>query len=473
MLAEQLESYCPETVSSTSWTNLSSIYPFKELEQFLQKQAEAILESNYQELMSGNFDNIPLPVDVLSGAKESDEDSSLNSNLVSEALYNNSARLIAETMRRKSWEYYPPVHETYDPASEDLRVAGHSMNEHLQNGISPLAHPEEQAIRMQEYVDHHINLSILRDYPDQEVTLITIKECPDYILESYRQTPSKKHQYGGYVPEIEKIVIERTVLRNGVAKVDHVALPGTYIGHDLIVNYLQAKQCLDLNTYPSKLELRSMRFMREGKPIDLFDMVAELDQLATQKVQKEIFIGELLVDAAIKDYDRIEQIARDRQSSYHQLTSQVSSYILDLYQKGTDKRLAETKLSNYLKKLLYQVASKEPELAEVIFDAQTAHLIQTAHILAESGFKEESSKLLEVAYDQAPSTDYCGAGSCDLVAVPKNSKEEKEARKNGLNGELVKDTVRTCPKCKTKRKTVVYDLKTAAKFCTNCGAKEN
>ncbi len=433
-------------------------------------RAETILGQNRSNLMAGHFEQVPLPIDVLSTAELVIEaDNPYLAETYSRALEKDSIRLVAETMRKRSWEYFSPIFQAYDEQKQDFKVGRIALNSVVENGLSPLADPEEQQIRINEYLEHQTSLLIRQSLEgtDQVVSLITIKECPDYVIKDFQK--DKKASHGGYVPEIKKLVLERAVISEHGKTLEQFAIPGEYIDHESIIKTLKEQGSIQTSDNPSKLDLRGKPFIGSGQDNELEKFIELLDQNASQKHSKRIFMGEQVDDVREHDYREVKSIAIQRQANYQEKAVKISEHLKDSARNKVDKQLAEYLLSDFIKKLLFEEVINDPARAAIIFDQRTADSIVRAQVLISQGQLIDWDGAKNLILKNAPNPSFCGAGSCGLEAVNDNSTESRIVKSLGLKGEIIKDTIRNCPFC--GHKAIHYDVK-GSKACTHCKKSE-
>ena len=472
MIAEQLDFY-QETENLSKYqplVDLDTVNLFSDSKKFYQKRAEYILNGFQQKLDNGEFLEVPLAINVLSTAnKYLEEDDQTQKAKYFQAIEQDSSRLIAEAMRKNSWEYYPPVFEEYDPIQNDLKSNGINLSDVLRNGLSPLAKEEEKKIRVQEFVEHQVNLEIINLIEDDhEVRLLSIKECPDYVIDEYVNNKSSEKLYGGYVPEIEKMVIQLTKLSKQGASIELIGLSGKNIDHQIITQFLSEKNIIqDPNI--TKMELRSKQFIVEDDSLNIFDFVEQLDEFSSEKTGKNIFLGEIISDNQEKDYLNAIEQSISRQKSYETKVKNLSRYLIDLCEQGNHPIKAEQELVQFLKRSLFNHVLEHNEQAKTIFNDNVARDIAMINVLIDNKETKQAQDLMKESFNKAPLISFCGAGSCGLIAVSQSSLESKTVHSLGLKGEVIKDTVRACIFC--GKKEIFYDTK-GNKACANCKSSE-
>lgn len=384
------------------------------------------------------------------------------------------SRYVSEWFRKLRPEYFLTLHHRYDAATDDHYAHGLSTRRLNENALTPtLTEPEEEGRRVNEYVEnatpalvHRLGGTALRG-----AGIRTISECPDSAIAAFAldQKRGNPHQgYRGYVPEIEKLIIRDWHVdpTTGDRDQEQVALPGIYFTHEIILQAI-AEQGLELGT-PDKTKLQGTQLVVRD---DLIDFVRLLDTVASREWCTNLFRGEVVAANHPKPYDRFRSEASQRQLALKEPIAAVTAFVLDLAEQGVDHEKATALVEQYVKRLLLTMARRDTGLAEQMFNKETAAGLERVRQLEAAGRHDEARQLYEEVIDNAPGGGACGPGSCGLIGVDPNSPAGMRARTMGLDGELVQDTERPCPKC--KELTVLYDLK-GNKACTNakCAFKQ-
>jgi hypothetical protein len=443
-----------------------------------EQEARKILEDNRQLLRDGEFDSVPLPVDPLGTAhrvvtvkQKYGEDSPQYQESFAGLLLD-STTLLSEAMRKNTWEVFEGTTQQFDPAAEEYFSHGIAISDITRNGLSPLARPEEIAIRKHDHVGERTNqiVPIVKNLGhlalEETVTLRAISECPDWTIEAYESDSKASH--GGYVPGIKKLMI--TDIRfneTNLREQKQVGLSGLYITHDVITTVLEQQGAIETGKDLTKTELHGKRFIDKSNS-GVLSFVAQLDTEATKRSNKNIFMGEVVNDDYNKDYDSTIVEAEERRRRLASKPLQLAEYLISLEENQTDRWAAEALVDNFLKTMLLEVVRKDPSQAEGVFDKATAEGFIEVARLESLGRFEEALAVQTAVEKAAPTVSFCGAGSCGLEAVKSLSQEAVTARSLGLGGELLHDTVRRCPNKDCKKKTVYYDKK-GNKACTACG----
>ena len=443
-------------------------------------EAYEIIEQQRTQIRNANYASVSLDVDPLSSAQAVIEQRTIYGETSPAAeerfmgLQLDCARLLGEAARAKTYEYFEPMLQTLDPVSGDYFSNGYSLNKITQDGLSPVAVPEELERRVNERVEEVtyraigqlavLGLNLQPEEVSSEPRRIrTISECPDWAHEAL----ANGRNTGGYVPEINKFIIrDVTFNADGSRHEEQMALPGNLIDAHVIRDLLEAEGLAARQL--SKLELQSRQFEVTDS---LLDFVAKLDVIASQKLQQPIFMGEPAAESATNIiYQQIPAEAALRRDAMAQQATELAETLISLEQIGTDHHAANGLVANLVQQMLLDVAEADPEQATFSFNKEVVANFKAARVLHQQGRHDEAIALVAETKASAPPVSYCGAGSCGLEKGDVVGDKAKVMKEMGLetSGSL-KDTERACPKC--HKKEVVYDLKNKVKACTNCKSK--
>jgi hypothetical protein len=422
---------------------------------------------------------IPLTIDALSTAQYvlTAEPGSLEYDERRAGLDLDCTRLVAEWYRKLRPEYFPPARHVFDAPSGDFFSHGLSIRQMTENALRPITDdPEEEARRVNERVENETPLLIskLGGIALGGVAIRTISECTNKAIADLNEdtsTGAKHRGYGGYVPEIEKVMIRDIRLdpETGDRLEEQLGVPGVYINHDVLLETVRRRGGAvgDL----SKTELHGTQLLVDD---DLMEFVALADSVASEEWCVNVFMGEKVEDDFVKDYAGFRQEALERQAGLADIAGTVSSFVLDLAADQYDPRKAPAKIEEFVKLLLLKEAKKDVTLAEQMFDASTALKLAEVIALEAQGRTREAFNLFEETREAAPGGGYCNGGSCGLKAIDEFTEEGKDlADKLQLEGDetLVRDTERAC-KCGKKTIVYAYNKETVKKYCENCHAFE-
>jgi hypothetical protein len=431
------------------------------------------LEDNKQRLQDGDFESIPMAIDVLGTARTLsaiEQTHGRDSQQYREgftSMVKDGARQIAEAERKNSWEHFPKLYQPRDPVTGDYLSHGISIRETVRRGLSPLAPPEEQPIRILEDVEEGTNRYVgEHEALGQGSTLLTIKECPDYVIRDFQRGKSIAH--GGYVPAIEKLVLYGVEFTEQGRYHEQLAISGKYITHEVILAVLKDRSAIEPNANLSKTEVRAKQFI-ETSGDGLMGLMRDLDQKASEIYGLSIFMGEVVEADHPKDYELAIQESAARQLDQKSKAIEVAEFLRNLEGQKVDSALAELLLNIKLKKDMFNQALTDTDKAAMMFDEDTAEAIKDLNRQRALGLSVDGDGIAERIYRSAPEPSYCGAGSCGLESVQTASVEATKARRLGLSGELIHDTVRPCPSC---HELAVYYDGTGSKGCINCNKKD-
>lgn len=473
MSAEQL-ALAPETQTQTQpkYFDADQIPELYLARHQAAQEADQIQQQNSELLVEGNFESIPIPVDALGTARRLHQTAekfgkdSLEYQDHWQVLMKDCQRLLAEAYRKNTWEYFPKTVQNFDHETGEYRAHGQSLIEIVAGGLSPLVSPEEAERRQNEFVEEKTYQAI-GQMGLRNVVSLTISECPDWAIESYSH--DNKTAHGGYVPEINKLVLRGVEFFGGldVREEEQLALSGVYITHEVVLETMRRLKIISVEQNLTKSQVQSKQIITSQ--IGVIDFAKLLDQVAAESSGENIFLGEAVAADHPKNYAAIEEESQNRQrQQYHQARTLVS-YVEYLQREGVDRWAAVAMVENYVKEELLKIARKDPKQAANMFDEKTAEGFRAVGYLESIGHIQQAQRLLEQVEAQAPAPSYCGAGSCGLEKVEKGSELEVRAKELGLDGSkgLLSDKERSCPGCKNK--SIVYDLK-GKKGCISCKA---
>lgn len=454
------------------------------------QRATSILARNSYKLHNGRADEVPTSVDALGTVrqvvavkKKFGVESAEYQEIIPGLILDNE-RLLGETTTRNRAEYFKRARQTFD--QETLQYFSHnlSISAMTENGLSPFAKPEEQIRRINDNVEEDgtyvpIGSMIvergLRGFvellpfaaesqePKVSVEVTTISECTDFAEQEHAINP--KGSFEGYRPGMRGIAIRRAHFEDdsGDRETEQVIISGVYITHDLIEEFLADKGAIAQDQKLNKNELHGTQFISVNDG-GVMHFAQELDHYVGSKLGLNLMLGEV-VDHP-KDYDRFMEQAEERRKQLAPMPEQLSEFQIELEEQGADSKTAEAMVNNFLKDRLLAIAKKHPELAEIMFDAETAEgFAEVARLEAAGKHKEAMIKQLEVEAN-APEVSYCGAGGCaGLENVDPASPAGQMAARFGLRGKLVRNKVSACKNCSEFGLIHDYNGNTV---CTSC-----
>ncbi|HSW37825.1 MAG TPA: hypothetical protein VLG37_05690 [Candidatus Saccharimonadales bacterium] len=445
------------------------------------EKAGKILARNCELLAVKKTELVPIAVDVLGTGRRvveakrkygvaSPQYKELDTGLVLDC-----ERVVGEAERKLTYEYFGDALQKRNQESGTYMANGVDLEETVTSGLSPLAKPEEQGRRVNDYVEEmgtyvslgHIVKGLGSLAIGKTVSAYTVSECLDSAKEDYKLNPKGSH--GGYVPEIDKFMAREVEFAGSGDRVERqLALSGVDITPKVIRTVLSEIGVIDGSQALTKTQLHSKQFV--GKlPKGLTGFAQLLDREASKQSGKRIFMGEEVSEDHPMDYDAVPVEAEIRREKLAPKPRELADYVIMLVENGTDREVSEGLVNAYLKKMLLKVAKADPDKAEVMFDKATADGFRVVAVLQALGRDEEARRLQAEVERNAPEVSYCGAGSCGLESVIPNSPEAQKAKELGLKGDLLHDKERPCPSC--SKMTVFYDSK-GSKACVSCKSTE-
>lgn len=464
-----------ETLQYTSVDDLPEIAAARD---DVRLEAEATMAVRREQISRGEYQYVPLPIDVLSTAqkvltaRQIYGENSLEQQELWAALRLDCSRLLAEWYRKNKPEYFDATYQKFDPATEDFYSHGLSIGQMTYNALTPQESIEDDARRINERVEEATPQLVrkLGGIALKGVRIRTISECTDTAIQAYEvdfASGAKHRGYNGYVPEIEKVMIRDFHFDDDSSGrfEEQLGMPGVYITHAVFQEALKRRN-LDVSG-KDKTGLHATQFLAKD---DLIDFAEHLDNIAGEHWQLNLFLGEVVETDYLKDYQSVRIKARERREKLSSHSDMVADFVLGLAEAGTDGRKAPAIVEEFVKKMLMALAREDDSLAVQIFDQKTADGLARVAYLESIGQQGAAAELLQAVERAAPGGGYCGAGSCGLKNIDVlSSKEANDLKKLGFNSKnSIKDTQRSC-KCGVKR--VYYDLKSAQKGCGSCGAK--
>jgi len=448
-------------------------------------QAEATVERRRQQLIDGHFEEAILDVDALGTAaktaaiKETYGAESGEYQAARGELLLDCERKLAEAYRKNGWEYFEPTTQVYDSTTDQLYTGGLSVDEMVENGLTPLAETEEIERRINDHVRVQTHKEIIKHPASKDMAAIHVSPCTQWAIDAYERDVKKNKftsAYGGYAPEVRKQMLNYDSFEDGVVLHEQLGVSGEYITDEVIVETFRVLHIIpDSNIELDKTAIHNTTGIVSKQQITgVIDVLRVADQIATEKSGKNIFIGEVVEDDHPKDYSIIPLEAQARKEQRLGQAEELAEYVEELLEKNTDHALATLMVEDYINQKLLHVAEADPEQAEMIFNKATADGFRQVHSLRLQGMYQEAEILRTQVQELAPPAGSCGAGSCGLVGVDRNSHEGKDlAYKLGARSDekIVKDTVRACPGCGAKAIVYAYNSSSVKKYCGSCHKK--
>lgn len=488
--------------ANLAWIDSDSVTALSDVRIQSDQVSADILKSRMQSLREGDVANVPYAVDSLSTAALAVDASEKYGTASAEyaekrrGIVLDCERLLAEAHRKLSWEYFARERQVYDPERRSYMGYGRALIDIVTNGITPVAEPEEQdcriAERREEVTVRHIGEMLMKAtgvlspeaFPqvsladelvksvdstsstDRFVSVLTISECTDWAIDAYEKNPDGA--FDGYAPPIEKLMVRVIHIdpTSGSRYEEQVGVSGLYINHKVINRALQMIGVIPKGRELTKTEVRGKQLINTSGGSAL-EMLALLDQLASEDSRQLIFMGEPVDASHLQDYDAVPDQAANRQIQQQSDAEVLADFVMELAANGTDSWAANALVGRFVTKQIFEAVKGKPQEAAIAFDAKTAAGVQEVSYLRSIGHMNQANYLEQVVEAKAPPAGFCGAGSCGIVGVDASSADGLAAKALGLkaeNGELLKDSERSCPDC--NKMEVMYDSK-GNKVCIN------
>jgi hypothetical protein len=471
----------------TRWVSADSFVDIAEARSAAYQDAGAIMEERRGNLRAGNYEAVPLGIDVLTTASRVLEaetrygKDSAEYKRAKHSLDVDCQRFVAEGWRNNTWEYFPELEQPYDESIDDFTYMDRSLTEMTRDGITPIADAEEGENRKSEYVEQRTSLAVrslgatmlstelhgmdirAKDGVHKRgLSMATISECPDWAHEAYQ---AGKKELGGYVPQINKLMVRNMRIETNSRFLEQIGLSGEYITHDVVLEAKRRLGSILPGQQLTKTEVRATQILNmNGEGV--LSLTRALDAVASEMSGKVIFLGEEVHPDHPRDYAAVPQEATRRQEELSQEADRLADYLLSLCRGNASRYTAEDQVRAFVDEMFLEKVKHNPVQASITFDHKTARgIIEVMN----TEDKQLADRLWLKIKAEAPSFNFCGAGSCGLEGVDPRSKEGQTATALGLKAnnskELLKDKERSCPGC--NKKTVYYDL-VGNKACIGC-----
>jgi len=428
-------------------------------------QAWQIMDSARYQPGSGEFEPVRMPADPITAGErlvEAEQRYGRESQEYSqayEAVMTDSLRALAEAARKTTWEYFSPLIQTYDRASQTYEAFGRPVIAVTASGLRWDGQAEERQRLAQEHAEEAVYNRLYGHELARSHWVLTISQCPDHAINN----PETGYSY---VPAINKMMI-RGVHFGGedtpdIRVSEQVGLPGLLIDEAVISRALAAVGATGYGERLDKTKLHGTQILIDKtKLTGVMDFVELLDDLAGPGV----FMGEPADLAG--DYQAVPELAEARQSVLERQAKELAGYITQLARQRTDHAWAAWQIERKLNSIIHVLAKQSPQTAREAFGEPTARGYAQARLLEQAGQYAQADNLRLITQTEAPPAAFCGAGSCGLKSA--SPAETLTGHGLGLLGELILDTVRRCPKGHVN--SILYD-KFGSKACKRCRLTE-
>lgn len=473
-----------ELASRPPALNVESLTGMKELRDSRRRVAEGIMEANMQLLCAGEYDRVPLEADAGGTARKlvavgrAFGKDGPEYQAVWGALLRDSGRRIAEAESKNDKELFEETEMTYDEPSKQFFSDALSVDEMLENGLTPATNPhcpEEGPRRINEDVEIKTDGALVTIPEMADYGSYSFSQCPQSLIDRYARDP-ESGGYSDYVPENEKAMLraKRYDPKTGKLYMQQMAVSGKYINNKVFNRVLQEFRATDGWRLLDRTEVHGTQVLiRRDVIANVIGMLRRLDEIASDYHGIKIFWGMPLQPGQQADYEGIEAAAANRRRQQADLTERYARYLLELEESGLDRELVNREADAFLKAELLKIAKADPTKAEVMFDVKTAEGMRQVNRLESEGRFLEAQRLLAQVEQAAPDPGGCGAGSCGLENLSAaEEKGTKELLGVGSDEKTAKDTERPCTKCGQKSVVYVWNSMIRKKGCLDCKATE-
>jgi hypothetical protein len=475
-LADVLPMFPERPLSEVVCFSTESIPELDSVRHQARAEAHRILEVRRESLFAGDFEAVPLEIDVLGTVAKAEAVKVVFGEHSDEYKEVRSGGLL-DYMRKvaegEAEQYFEPTVQVLDRATDKLFADGLCVDEMLANGLTPLSNPEEEAYRINDFVLQAEKKAILLNPTLAGRASIHTATCAQWAIDAYQQ--DQKSAHGNYRPADETLMFEYDWFDYEAGETYHeqVALPGDFITDEVVTSVYIEAGLLPQGTNTDKGVIHQTHGLVERSEVsDVFGFVKLLDAEASRQSGKTIFMGKEVSDDHPRDYQAVRDEAQDRRAKQQETAEQMLEYAEELYRNDTDAALAAILVEKKLKDLLLAKAETDHELAARAFDDATADGFARAQALKAAGRHTEAAHIIEQTRMQAPAVASCGAGSCGLESLSPSSIRDTEAKQKlqlKPGESVVKDTERSCKGCGEKSIYYAWTSGHVKKLCMGCG----
>lgn len=479
-LAEVVQISPYETSDTSYWSPTEHLSFLSSIREEAHRAATDIMDKRRALLFEGDFEDIPLEIDALGTAakkavvakrfgKESPEHAVVDRGHLLDCL-----RKFAEAESANRYEYFEPTEQEYDRATDMMFADGLSVDEMLENGLTPIGEKEEQQRRINDYVIQAERKALHRSDASEEVVSVHISPCAQWALDAYAENP--RGLFGNYVPALDKMMIGLSKSSSATQKMheERIAVPGFFYPPEVVAAAYKRFEAIDqASPSLSRDEIHSTHaVISREKVSDIFGFMGVLDEVASEQSGKKIFMGEVVSDDHPRDYGLVVEESRARRQSQHESAKALKDYTDELYADGVDPARAGVLVERFVQQRILDKAVQNPALAADAFDETTARGFEQAQALKSVGRLQEAEAIIETTRRQAPPAMSCGAGSCGLEALRSGSKEEakiKEQLEAKAGETILRDTARACGNCgRVGQVHYAFTSSSVKKYCGKC-----
>jgi len=389
-----------------------------------------------------------LPIDVMSSTNDkyialnTYGPNSLVYALASDMQREDANRLVDEVFNAKTFRLREPLFQDYDYLKKEYFSMGKSHKEMVSRGLSPYCNPEELRIRQIEFMEEELCSNLQESLQGSDVQLLNIKECPDWAIEAYE---NGERNTGGYVPSENKFVIQSFKFVEGGRIYQQASIPGNIINHQDILDVLSELSHKEMAG--NRMDVRSKYFVSE---LDLIKIVKLLDQKASERLGKKIYLGDESIEGP-STYERISEISNINKINQEKITSRIVSKLDEMHRNKINPLVAADVLDKFVSKEIIDNYFEDKKIIKGTYGISFVNMSKKEFI--------SSDKI---------SIEYCGAGSCGISRTDQSTIQAASARSAGLKGEIGFFNQGVCAVCNNAGFYVGIN----GKYCDNCKSSD-
>lgn len=455
-------------VDQNSWISADDLPSLRADRLRFDSESHEIIEDRMHLLREGRGDEVPYAFNTLTTAHKllkAEEVHGVDSPEYAKylkGLHLDTTRHIAEANRRLTYMYAPETEQVYDPELDSYVYGGYVLDEVVTDGLTPVG-AEQVGIdvliadRREELTAKSLGKLMLGqlgiERPRQPVTMLTVSQVensPQIMVRGLRFDQARNSRFQEQVGFVKGLITH----------------------HD-IVDVFKDKGVIDADAQPSEIDVLGIQAisLRGETPLNFMQ---SLDIVASKRTGKNIFMGEEVGAEHPKDYSVIPGEAAEREAQQEDQAKALMDELLSLARRGVDGWLANMLIDKFVTDMLLDKVSNDPAAARNIFGEKTARTIEQSMNLRRIGDISGANQVLDQARVEAPQATVCSGGSCGLESVDEKTRLATIKELGGKEGDTVlRDKVRSCPKCREKSLIYVFNDKEVRTKCQGTCKQQN